>query len=97
MPAEYAKVTAGTAPFVWEVNGKQGISPILLPAAMSHAIGSETQRPIAVVVVAGTVSAAFVSLVGLTVFYAAMCRLRALLTDAREKPAPAAMRPETGS
>ena len=30
----------------------------LLPAAMSHAIGSETQRPIAVVVVAGTISAA---------------------------------------
>ena len=28
----------------------------LLPAAMSHAIGSETQRPIAVVVVGGTIS-----------------------------------------
>jgi cobalt-zinc-cadmium resistance protein CzcA len=51
----------------------------LLPAALSHAIGSETQRPIAVVVVAGTVSAAFVSLVALPVFYAAMCRARAAL------------------
>jgi cobalt-zinc-cadmium resistance protein CzcA len=48
----------------------------LLPAALSHAIGSETQRPIAVVVVAGTVTAAFVSLVALPVFYAFMCRLR---------------------
>jgi cobalt-zinc-cadmium resistance protein CzcA len=48
----------------------------LLPAALSHAIGSETQRPIAVVVVAGTVSAAFVTLVALPVFYAGLCRLR---------------------
>jgi cobalt-zinc-cadmium resistance protein CzcA len=48
----------------------------LLPAALSHAIGSETQRPIAVVVVAGTVTAAFVSLVALPVFYAFMCRVR---------------------
>ncbi len=35
----------------------------LIPAALSHAIGSETQRPIAVVVVGGTVSAAFLTLV----------------------------------
>jgi cobalt-zinc-cadmium resistance protein CzcA len=48
----------------------------LLPAALSHAIGSETQRPIAVVVVAGTVSAACVSLVVLPVAYAALCRAR---------------------
>ena len=48
----------------------------LLPAAMSHAIGSETQRPIAVVVVAGTVSAAAVTLVVLPVVYAALSRLR---------------------
>ncbi len=41
----------------------------LLPAALSHAIGSETQRPIAVVVVAGTISAAFLSLVLLPVSY----------------------------
>ena len=41
----------------------------LLPAAMSHAIGSETQRPIAVVVVGGTISAALMTLVVLPVAY----------------------------
>jgi cobalt-zinc-cadmium resistance protein CzcA len=41
----------------------------LLPAALSHAIGSETQRPIAVVVVAGTLSAAALTLVILPVTY----------------------------
>jgi cobalt-zinc-cadmium resistance protein CzcA len=59
----------------------------LLPAAMSHAIGSETQRPIAVVVVAGTVSAAAVSLVVLPVVYAGLCRARNAFEawrDARE-------------
>jgi len=44
----------------------------LLPAAMSHAIGSETQRPIAVVVVGGTITAALLALVVLPVtFYLA--------------------------
>ncbi len=59
----------------------------LLPAALSHAIGSETQRPIAVVVVAGTVSAALVTLIVLPVVYAAACRRRATFVawrDARE-------------
>jgi heavy metal efflux system protein len=55
----------------------------LLPAAMSHAIGSETQRPIAVVVVSGTISAAAVSLVVLPVVYAALCRLRLRIQVAR--------------
>jgi cobalt-zinc-cadmium resistance protein CzcA len=41
----------------------------LLPAAMSHAIGSETQRPIAVVVVSGTISAALLTLIVLPVSY----------------------------
>ena len=41
----------------------------LLPAALSHAIGSETQRPIAVVVVCGTISAAALTLVVLPVSY----------------------------
>jgi cobalt-zinc-cadmium resistance protein CzcA len=41
----------------------------LLPAALSHAIGSETQRPIAVVVVGGTISAALLTLVVLPVSY----------------------------
>jgi cobalt-zinc-cadmium resistance protein CzcA len=39
----------------------------LLPAALSHAIGSETQRPLAVVVVFGTVSAFALTLVLLPV------------------------------
>jgi cobalt-zinc-cadmium resistance protein CzcA len=41
----------------------------LLPAAMSHAIGSETQRPIAMVVVSGTLSAALLTLIVLPVSY----------------------------
>lgn len=41
----------------------------LLPAAMSHAIGSETQRPIAMVVVSGTISAAMLTLIVLPVSY----------------------------
>jgi cobalt-zinc-cadmium resistance protein CzcA len=41
----------------------------LLPAAASHAIGSETQRPIAVVVVSGTISAALLTLIVLPVTY----------------------------
>jgi cobalt-zinc-cadmium resistance protein CzcA len=41
----------------------------LLPAALSHAIGSETQRPIAVVVVGGTISAAALTLIVLPVSY----------------------------
>jgi heavy metal efflux system protein len=45
----------------------------LLPAAMSHAIGSETQRPIAVVVVGGTISAALLTLVVLPVTFYVAC------------------------
>lgn len=41
----------------------------LVPAAMSRGIGSETQRPIAVVIVAGTVSACLLTLVVLPVSY----------------------------
>jgi cobalt-zinc-cadmium resistance protein CzcA len=41
----------------------------LLPAALSRAIGSETQRPIAVVIVAGTISACMLTLVVLPVMY----------------------------
>lgn len=53
----------------------------LLPAAMSHAIGSETQRPIAVVVVAGTISAALLTLVVLPVTYYLACQARVRLTE----------------
>ncbi len=48
----------------------------LLPAAMSHAIGSETQRPIAMVVVCGTISAALLTLVVLPVSYYWASKLR---------------------
>jgi len=39
----------------------------LLPAALSHGIGSETQRPFAVVIVGGIVSATFFTLLLLPV------------------------------
>ncbi|MBI3450045.1 MAG: efflux RND transporter permease subunit [Acidobacteria bacterium] len=48
----------------------------LVPAALSHAIGSETQRPIAVVVVGGTISAAALTLIVLPVTYFWAHRLR---------------------
>jgi heavy metal efflux system protein len=41
----------------------------LVPAAMSRAIGSEVQRPIAVVIVGGTISACVLTLVVLPVMY----------------------------
>jgi cobalt-zinc-cadmium resistance protein CzcA len=62
----------------------------LLPAAMSHAIGSETQRPIAVVVVAGTLSAAALTLIILPVTYYWAARIRERLARRSLRPAPAA-------
>ncbi len=62
----------------------------LLPAALSHAIGSETQRPIAVVVVGGTISAAALTLIVLPVTYYWACRLRAWIEARREGAAIAA-------
>jgi cobalt-zinc-cadmium resistance protein CzcA len=41
----------------------------LLPAALSHGIGSETQRPFAVVVVGGIISATLIALNLLPLFY----------------------------
>jgi cobalt-zinc-cadmium resistance protein CzcA len=55
----------------------------LLPAAMSHAIGSETQRPIAMVVVCGTISAALLTLVILPVSYYWAHRLKIRLERRR--------------
>ena len=49
----------------------------LVPAALSHAIGSETQRPIAVVVVGGTISAAILTLLVLPVSLFWMLRAKA--------------------
>jgi cobalt-zinc-cadmium resistance protein CzcA len=56
----------------------------LLPAALSHAIGSETQRPIAVVVVGGTISAALLTLLVLPVSYYWAMRLRDWWTARRQ-------------
>jgi len=63
----------------------------LLPAALSHAIGSETQRPIAVVVVGGTLSAAVLTLVILPVTYYWATRLKERLL--RRAPVPAHILP----
>ena len=41
----------------------------LLPAALSHGVGSETQRPFAVVIVGGIVSATFFTLLLLPLAY----------------------------
>ncbi len=48
----------------------------LVPAALSKAMGAETQRPIAVVIVGGTVSAALLTLVVLPVLYRLLFGLR---------------------
>jgi len=61
----------------------------LLPAALSHGIGSETQRPIAVVVVGGTLSAALLTLIVLPVTYYGVTRLRARIARRSPVTAPA--------
>jgi cobalt-zinc-cadmium resistance protein CzcA len=60
----------------------------LLPAAMSHAIGSETQRPIAVVVVGGTISSALLTLVVLPVCYYWAGLLRQRFKRRGDEPVP---------
>ena len=44
----------------------------LLPMALSHGIGSETQRPLAVVIIGGLISATLLVLVGLPTLYFAL-------------------------
>ena len=46
----------------------------LLPMALSHGIGSETQRPLAIVVIGGLVSATLLTLVVLPALYVAVAR-----------------------
>jgi heavy metal efflux system protein len=46
----------------------------LVPAALSHAIGAETQRPIAVVIVTGTLSACVLTLIVLPAVYSIWSR-----------------------
>jgi cobalt-zinc-cadmium resistance protein CzcA len=60
----------------------------LLPAAMSHAIGSETQRPIAVVVVGGTISSALLTLIVLPVTYYWAGAARSWFRRRRGEPTP---------
>ncbi|HEX7841940.1 MAG TPA: CusA/CzcA family heavy metal efflux RND transporter [Kofleriaceae bacterium] len=48
----------------------------LLPMALSHAVGSETQRPFAVVIIGGMVTTLLVALTVLPVFYQLLARKR---------------------
>jgi len=60
----------------------------LIPAALSHGIGSETQRPLAVVIVTGTLSACLLTLVLLPVMYLGYARAtERLFPDAEESGA----------
>ena len=61
----------------------------LLPMALSHGIGSETQKPLAVVVIGGLISATLLTLVVLPVFY--------LLSRERETDLATASKPLTQS
>ncbi len=61
----------------------------LLPMALSHGIGSETQKPLAVVVIGGLISATLLTLVVLPVFY--------LLSRERETDLATASKPLTES
>jgi cobalt-zinc-cadmium resistance protein CzcA len=53
----------------------------LLPMALSHGIGSEVQRPLAVVIIGGLISATALTLILLPVLYLAI--------ESRAKPAEA--------
>ena len=46
----------------------------LLPMALSHGIGSETQRPLAVVIIGGLVSATLLTLIVLPTLYVSFAR-----------------------
>jgi cobalt-zinc-cadmium resistance protein CzcA len=55
----------------------------LVPAAFSRAMGAETQRPIAVVIVGGTLSAALLTLIVLPVLYRSAMRISLRLRQRR--------------
>jgi cobalt-zinc-cadmium resistance protein CzcA len=57
----------------------------LVPAALSHAIGSETQQPIAVVVVGGTISAALLTLIVLPVSLYWVLRVKELRAQPEQR------------
>jgi len=54
----------------------------LLPAALSHAIGSDSQRPFAIVIVGGLISDLFLSIVLLPTLYVWMARDGDVLPEA---------------
>jgi cobalt-zinc-cadmium resistance protein CzcA len=56
----------------------------LLPAALSHGIGSETQRPFAVVIVGGIVSATLFTLVLLPLLYSLVAHEEPLMPPETE-------------
>jgi cobalt-zinc-cadmium resistance protein CzcA len=65
-----AAVVAGTASRLRAVIMTALLAALgLLPAALSHAIGAETQRPLAIVVIGGLVSATALTLFVLPVLY----------------------------
>lgn len=57
----------------------------LLPAALSHGIGSETQRPFAVVIVGGIVSATVFTLLLLPLLFPLVCRSGPVGKDADDQ------------
>ena len=61
----------------------------LLPMALSHGIGSETQRPLAIVIIGGLVSATLLTLMLLPTLY--------LVVERREEMADARLAPERPS
>ncbi|MDB5757611.1 MAG: efflux transporter permease subunit [Burkholderia sp.] len=82
---EFASASPGVATFDSAVEGAVArLRPILmtalmaglglLPAALSHGVGSETQRPFAVVIVGGIVSATFFTLLLLPLAYGYFAR-----------------------
>jgi len=61
----------------------------LLPMALSHGIGSETQRPLAVVIIGGLISATVLTLIVLPVLYLVLARAPAGEESRGREPAPA--------
>jgi len=60
----------------------------LLPMALSTSIGSETQRPLALVVIGGLISATILTLIVLPVLYLLFERDRPILTGRTQPLAP---------
>ena len=57
----------------------------LLPAAMSHAIGSDTQRPFAIVIIGGLISSTLLTLLVLPVLYLTVERYFAVYRAGRKR------------